>query len=117
MATYTKEFLSASTNGRSIKVVATATAGTTIHTAVSGTTSKDEVWLWASNTDTAYRTLTIELGGTTSPDDLIIIELAPKAGRVPILLGECLNNGLLIKAFASAANVVTIGGFVNRIST
>ena len=36
MAT-TKEPLSASTNGKHIKVAATATAGTTIHTAVTGT--------------------------------------------------------------------------------
>lgn len=33
MATYAKVFLSGSTNGKAIKVVQTATAGDTIHTA------------------------------------------------------------------------------------
>ncbi len=39
MATYSKVLLSGSTNGKQIKVAATATPGTTIHTAVTGTTS------------------------------------------------------------------------------
>ena len=68
MATYSKQLLSGSTNGKAIKVSATATPGTTIHTAVSGTSSLDEVWLWAQNTDTTDRKLTVEWGGTTSPD-------------------------------------------------
>jgi hypothetical protein len=38
MATAVKRILSGSTNGKPIKVVATSTAGTTIHTAVAGTT-------------------------------------------------------------------------------
>ena len=46
MATYTKRLLSGSTNGRPIKVAATATPGTTIHTAVTGTTDFDEVWIY-----------------------------------------------------------------------
>jgi hypothetical protein len=49
MATFSKELLSGSTNGKAIKVAETATAGTTIHTAVSGTASFDEVWLYAHN--------------------------------------------------------------------
>ena len=36
MATYSKELLSGSTNGKGILVVETATAGTLLHTAVSG---------------------------------------------------------------------------------
>jgi len=50
MAIY-KRKLSGSTDGKPIKVVATATAGTTIHTAVAGTTAGtfDEIWLYAYN--------------------------------------------------------------------
>ena len=51
MATYSKQLLSGGTNGKNIKVAATATAGTTIHTANAGTTDIDEIWLYACNTD------------------------------------------------------------------
>ena len=43
MATFTKTLLSGSTNGKAILVAATATPGTTIHTAVAGTSSLDEM--------------------------------------------------------------------------
>jgi hypothetical protein len=49
MATFSKRLLSGSTDGKAIKVVQTATAGTTIHTAVSGTSDIDEIWLYAVN--------------------------------------------------------------------
>lgn len=101
-----------------IKVVATATAGTTIHTAVSGTTdgSYDEIWLYAYNGHTTTVTLTIEYGGATVPDQNIIITLASKAGLTLIVPGLILQNGLVVKAFASVANVITLSGFVNRIT-
>lgn len=99
-----------------IKVVATATAGTTIHTAGSGTTNIDEVWLWATNTDSVARTLTIEFGGTTSPDDTIVVSIPARTGLVLVVPGWPLQNALVVKAFASVANVVTVGGFVNRIA-
>lgn len=111
---FTKIILSGSTDGRPIKVVATATAGTTIHTAHA--TNKDEVWLWAMNTDTTARKLTIELGGTTSPDDLIEVTIAPESGLVLVIPGIPLTNSVVVRAFAATANVITIVGFVNRIS-
>lgn len=114
MTTFTKQLLSGSTNGRPIKVVATATAGTTIHTAHA--TDKDEVWLWASNTDTVARKLTIEFGGTTSPDDTIEVGLAGEPGLVLIIPGIPLTGGVVVKAFAASANVVNIVGFANRIT-
>lgn len=114
MATYSKQFLSASTNGRGIKVVATATAGTTIHTAHA--TDKDEVYIYAYNSDTADVDLTIEFGGTTAPDDNIVITLPVKGGRLCVIDGQPLSGGLVVKAFASSANKVVITGFVNRIT-
>lgn len=116
MATYTKQLLSGGTNGKNIKVTATSTPGTTIHTAVSGSSSIDEITLSACNTDTVARKLTIEWGGTTSPDDTIEMTIPPESGWVPVVDRHLLQNGLLIKAFAAAANVVLINGFVNRIS-
>ena len=71
MATFSKIVLSGSTDGRMIKVVATATAGTTIHTGSATATTFDEVWLYAVNSDTTDRKLTIEWGGVSAPDDLI----------------------------------------------
>lgn len=116
MTTYSKQLLSGSTNGRPIKVAATATPGTTIHTAVSGTTDVDEVWLWAVNSDTITRKLTIEFGGTSSPDDTIEVGVPSESGLILVVPGFVIQNGLVIKAFAAAANVVLIGGFINRIA-
>lgn len=116
MATFTKVALSGASNGLGIKVVATASVGTTIHTAVSGTSSWDEIWLYAYNSSAADVQLTIQYGGTTSPDNDIVLTLATKSGLVPILPGLILQNGLLVRAFASSANVITLTGFVNRIT-
>ena len=116
MATYSKQLLSGGTTGKNIKVAATSSAGTTIHTAVSGTSDMDEIWLYACNTDSTDRKLTIEYGGTTSPDDLSEITIGAEAGWVLIVPGMLLQNGLIVKAFAASANVVNINGYVNRIT-
>lgn len=113
MATITKEFLSGSTNGRPIKVVATATAGTTIHTAHAS--AKDEVYMFATNTDSVERDLTVEFGGVTSPDDLLKFKV-PAGETILVVAGVPLSGGLLARAFASAANVINITGYVNRIA-
>ena len=71
MATYSKQLLSGTAaSGRNVKVAATATAGTLIHTAVAGASDMDEIWLYACNTGAADVKLTIEYGGVASPDDL-----------------------------------------------
>jgi hypothetical protein len=69
MATFTKTILSGSTDGKAVKVAATATAGTTIHTGSATATTLDEIWLYAMNTSATNVKLTIEWGGTSSPDD------------------------------------------------
>ena len=118
MATAVKRKLSGSTNGRGIKVVATSTLGTTIHTAVAGTTAGtfDEVWLWAYNSDTVARLLTIEFGGVTVPDDNIKVTVTAQTGLMLVVPGLILQNAVVVTAFAAAANVVTIQGFVNSIT-
>lgn len=114
MATYSRVKLSGSTDGKMIKVAATASTGTTIHAAHA--TALDEIHLWAVNSDTSERKLTIEFGGTTSPDCLIEIVLPPESGLIPIVPGLILTNSLTTTAFAASANVVMIGGFINRIA-
>jgi hypothetical protein len=117
MATFSKQLLSGSTNGKGIKVAATATAGTTIHTAVAGTSSFDEVWLYAHNTSSAAVKLTIEYGGVAAPDDHIEITIgAEGTGLVLVAPGILLQNSLVVRAFAGTANVLNIFGYVNRIA-
>jgi hypothetical protein len=114
MATFSKVKLSGSTDGRMVKVAATATLGTTIHTAHA--TSLDEIHLWAVNSDTTARKLTIEFGGAASPDNLIEITIPPESGLIPVVPGLILTNSLAVTAFADSANVVMVGGFINRIT-
>lgn len=113
MAVYSKEILSGSTNGRMIKVVATSTPGTTIHTE-GGTT--DIVYLWAVNSDTTDRKLTIEFGGTSSPDDLIEYTVPAENGLHLIVPGLPITGSVVVRAFAASANVVMVTGYVNRIT-
>lgn len=118
MSSYSREKLSGSTNGRCVKVAATATAGTLIHTAQSGTAGWDEVYAFVTNASGSAVLLTIEFGGTTDPDDLIVKQLSIPANSppIPILTGQMLQNGLNVRAFASVANVLLVSGYVNRIA-
>ena len=118
MAKVLKRKLSDSTDGMGILVVATATAGTDLHTAVAGTTAGtfDEVWLWAVNTHTADVELTIEYGGVTSPKDVIVMTIPFDSGLVLVCPGLILQNAIDVAAFASVASVVSIFGFVNSIT-
>jgi hypothetical protein len=120
MATFTKILLSGSTGGRPIKVAASGTPGTTIHTTQASSGVIDEVWLYATNTSASAVNLTIELGGTTSPDDQIIVGIPSKSGLTLILPGCVLtgdgSSGRTIRAFGGSANNINIVGYVNRIS-
>jgi hypothetical protein len=117
MATFTKEKLSASTNGRGIKVAATASTGTTIHQ--TGTGNKDEIWLYAYNSSTLPILLTIQFGGTSTPDDDIKLTIPSQSGLTLVVPGLTLvpsGSALTVAAYAALANYVTIQGYVNRIS-
>ena len=119
MATFTKKILSGSTDGKSIKVAATATAGTTIHTGSTTVTTLDEVWLYAVNSSTSSVKLTIEWGEATAPDGNIEVTILPEAGLVTVIPGLLLKGNataLVVKAFAGTANVICINGFVNQIT-
>lgn len=119
MAVSSKVILSGSTDGKAIKVAATATPGTTIHTGSSSPGVAHEIWLYAMNTDTADRKLTIEWGASASPDDLIEITVPAESGlRVisPGLLIQGNASPLVVRAFAAAANVITIHGFYRSIT-
>jgi hypothetical protein len=116
MATYSKRLLSGSTNGKGIKVVQTATAGTTIHTAVSGASDLDELWVYAVNSSDADIKLTLEWGEATAPDGNIEITVPAESGLMLLTPGLLLQNSLVLKAFAGSANVIIIHGYCNRIT-
>lgn len=114
MATVTKIPLSASTNGAGVKVVATATPGTLIHTATATAGQVDEIWLWAYNSDSANATLFIEWGSDTDLPRKVTIPL--QSGLVPVIPGLLLQAGLTVRMYASGANIIKVDGFVNRIT-
>ena len=120
MATFTKVPFSAQTDGQPIKVVATASTGTTIHTTGTSATAFDEVWLYAYNSSTSAVVLTVQFGGTTSPDDDVKITIPSQSGLTLVVPGLILAGtgsvGNTVYAYAGTANVVTVSGYVNRIA-
>jgi hypothetical protein len=120
MATFTKKILSGSTDGKAGLVVATATAGTTIHTgATSPVTTLDEVWIYAVNSSASSVKLTIEWGEATAPNGNIEVTILPEAGLVTVIPGLLLKGNatpLVVKAFAGTASVIAIHGYVNQIT-
>lgn len=119
MATFSKTILSGSTDGRSILVAATATAGTLIHTGSTTATTLDEIWLYAVNTSATDVKLTCEWGGVTSPNDHIEYTVKAENGLYLIASGLLIKGNataLVVRAFAGTASVIAIHGYVNRIT-
>lgn len=116
MATVTKSKLSVSTNGKNIPIGGpTSGSATIIHTAVSGITSFDEVWVYASNNSTASVSCSILWGGGIEPDDMQRTILNPYSGRQLVIDGRLINSSSLVRAYASVSGSVNIDGFVNQI--
>lgn len=115
MATYSKYILTGSTNGRPIRMTATAATGTIIHTAVSGTTDMDEVWAWACNTATVEVLLTVEFGGTSGSDN-IIFNVPARDGAYLIVPGIPLQNSLVVRGYVGASDSINVIGYANRIT-
>ena len=118
MPIYSGNVLTGSTSGRPIPIAATASPGTLIHTAASGTTGFDEVFLFGSNVTSLNATITIEWGGTGNPADHLVTELAIPARSVgyPLSVGQRIQNGLSIRAFSGTASAINIIGWYNRSS-
>jgi hypothetical protein len=113
---YKKRKLSESSDGRGVKVGATATPGTLIHTALASQAPSeyDEILLQAVNTSASGVKLTVEWGGTTAPDDLVEITIPAESGFTEVIPGHVLQNGAAVRAFAATADVIVIHGYVNR---
>jgi len=122
MATYSKVLLSGSTQGKAIKVAATTsgTAGTTIHATGTSSTIEDEVWLYAYNSSGSTVTLTIQWGGVTAVDNEIKLSIPALSGLTLVVPGLILTGtgsaANTVSAYAGTTNVITISGYVNRIT-
>jgi hypothetical protein len=120
MATFSKELLSGSTQGKAIKVAATASTGTTIHATGTSATIEDEIWLYAYNSSSTAVVLTVQFGGTTAVDNDIKLSIPAASGLTLIVPGLILTGtgsaANTVYAYAGSADVVTINGYVNRIS-
>jgi hypothetical protein len=119
MATYSKIVLTGSTDGRGVLISGTTSGGAnTVHTASATSTVFDEVWLYAQNTDTTARKLTVEWGGTGAGDTMEVT-IPAESGLTLVSPGLVLKGNaspLVVKAFAATTNVVAVYGYVNRIS-
>jgi hypothetical protein len=120
MASFSKLKLSGSTNGRGIKVAATASTGTTIHATDTSSSIIDEIWLYAYNSSGSAVQLTIQFGGTTAVDDDIKLSIPAASGLTLVVPGLILSGtgsaASTVYAYAATTNVITISGYVNRIS-
>ena len=117
MATISKVALTGATSGGlPISATGTATAGAvTVHTAIAGTSSFDECWLWASNISTTQSVLLTLEWGLANDATGKLTQLLNPSEMVCVVPGIPLNNAKVIEAFASGADVINIVGYVNRI--
>lgn len=116
MTEVTRVGLSASSDGEMVVVGATATVGTTIHTATTQSSSSryDEVWLFASNSHSSAVDLTIEIDVANSANSFFKVSIPADDGLYVVLPGVSVHNGKKITAFASVADVVKIVGYVEQ---
>ena len=116
MANFTKLHLSGSVDGRNIRIVATATPGTTIHTATAstGSDSYDEVYLWAGSTSAVYVNMTIQTSHNADMASINVRVPPAYSGLAMVMPGLPYRNAVVLTATAAAP--VNISGYVNRIS-
>lgn len=136
MATYTKQLLSESVNGKPISLLTTyAGYGSPIlypavtkiiHTTPASATSLDEVWIYAHSLGATGTYMQLTFGGTNNPADVIWSGTVDRlVAAEPILICPGLlarGNGsagfsIYAKIFdANGGASVSLFGYVNRIS-
>lgn len=119
MAEPTFQHLSGSTGGKGIKVGASTTPGTNIHTTGTSASVHDLIDLDCYNSDTVERTLVLEWGGTTAPDDNVKYPVPPGM-TISIVRKRPLTGdgaaGRSVKAFCTTINVLVVNGKVTRMA-
>lgn len=118
MPTFQGIALSGSTTYLPIPIAATATPGTLIHTAIAGTASYDEIYIWVSNVTGAAATFTIEWGGVTDPGGMAqkAVSIPANSPPIPIVTGFRLQNALVVRGFSGTASALNVNGYCNRVS-
>ena len=105
-------FGSGTTNGNLVSITQTATAGTTLHTAIAGTDHMDEVYVYACCIHTADVLLTLEIDGTAAANQSTYT--VPKNDGFHLVLpGIRMENGGTVAAFAAVTAVVNCLVIVN----
>ena len=111
MATFSKEFLSASLLGKPIPISSVTLGGAqTIHTVPAN--CKDELWLYAYNSSDADYGLTLTIDGVNYTE----LSVPAKNGLVLIAPGQLIASDMIVKAFATVTNTIYVSGWINRIS-
>ena len=121
MPSYVKIILTGSTQGRAIPVtgVAPSTANT-IHTAVTDTGGGfDELYIWAVNTATATREITLRWGCTVTGQGIrhMSVQVTQLSGPVLMIPGWPLNGGDTVRAYVTIADQVAVYGYAHRYAT
>jgi hypothetical protein len=113
-STYARIALSGSTNFAPVNIAATSSGSpTTIHTA--DATALDELWIMAANYTNTDATLYMMYGGS-SAYQIWSYPIPANTANVPVLLGQTFTGSLVISAYASITNTVSLLGSVNRIT-
>ena len=90
-----------------------------IHTGSATSTTFDEVWIYAQNNHTSDVALRIGFGSVSDPDDIIEFTVKTKGGLYLIVPGLLLKGNatpLTVSAAAGTTNVISLSGYVNRIT-
>jgi len=115
--TETRIGLSGSTNGATMTVNTTsAISPMIVHTTGPGVYNWDDIWIWAANTDTVSRTISLYFGAHSSIGDQVVGSYDLPPGGAPVLIcpGLFLQNSGVVEAYASIANKINLTGYVNR---
>jgi len=115
--TETRIGFSAATNGATMTVNTTsAISPMTVHTTGPGIYNWDDIWIWAANTDTVSRTISLYFGAHSSLGDQVVGNYDLPPGGAPVLIcpGLFLQNSGVVEAYASIANKINLTGYVNR---
>ena len=118
MSNYIKVPLSARAGGKPIQITGTSLAGATlIHTAITGTSFWDEIWLWVVNVQATAENVTIAWGYDNTDQTLACKTVSVPANSTPILVcpGFVLQNARTLKAYAGTSGYINCLGFVRRI--
>lgn len=90
----------------------TPATANTIH--IASSTDIDELWVEAYNYSTEDAVLSVTTGGT-APYQTYSQVIPPGRGLVPLIRGNKLGGGVVVKAYSSSTNKISIMGYVHRI--